>query len=134
MLECISADLCVLGGYIEFHHCIVAEYAEASAIAAGVVLDILEEEEILSEFFLGDEVGRLVVVLGELADGADIGLLGSLGETSELKTLDHSLSKLGHHDTSCWIGKLLGSGSIWTVSFGENDRALAGGSGLRASA
>ncbi len=31
------------------------------------LLDILDVEEILFEFFLGDEVRRLVVVLGELA-------------------------------------------------------------------
>jgi hypothetical protein len=57
-----------------------------------VLLDILDVQQILSEFFLSDEVGRLVVVLGELADGSHIAFLSSLRHPSELKTLDHSLS------------------------------------------
>jgi hypothetical protein len=53
-------------------------------------------KEILSEFFLGDEVRRLVAVLGELADGSDVSFFSSLRVPLELKTLDHSLSKFGH--------------------------------------
>jgi hypothetical protein len=53
-------------------------------------------QEILSEFFLGDEVRRLVAVLGELAHGSDVSFLSSLRVALELKTLDHSLSQFGH--------------------------------------
>jgi hypothetical protein len=39
----------------------------------------------------------LVIVIGELADSANVGFLSSMGEPSELKTLDHSLSEFGHN-------------------------------------
>jgi hypothetical protein len=67
-----------------------------------VLLDILDVEEILSEFLLGDQVRRLLVMLGELPDGPKAGFLRALGEASELKRLDHSLSQFGHGYTSCF--------------------------------
>jgi hypothetical protein len=70
------------------------------------LLDILDVEEVLSEFFLGDEVGRLVIVLGEQSHGPNVHLLCALGEASKLKRLDHSLSEFSHVRTSCcgiWI-------------------------------
>jgi len=73
-----------------------------------VLLDILDVQEILSKFFLADEVGGLVIVISELPDNANIGFLSSLRETSELKALDHSLSQFGHSYTSgliCFVGK-----------------------------
>jgi hypothetical protein len=42
-----------------------------------VLLDILDVQEILSEFFVGDQIGRLVIVIRKLADGANIGFLSS---------------------------------------------------------
>ena len=65
-----------------------------------VLLDILDVQEILSEFFLADEIRRLVVVLGELAHGADAGFLSPFRHASELKSLDHSLLQVGHSYTS----------------------------------
>jgi hypothetical protein len=59
---------------------------------ARVMLDVDDVEEVLAEFFLGDQVGRLVIMFGELADSSSVRLLSPLRETSELKTLDHSLS------------------------------------------
>jgi hypothetical protein len=47
-----------------------------------VLLDILDVQEILSQFFLADEVRRLVIVISELLDGANIGFLRSLREAS----------------------------------------------------
>jgi hypothetical protein len=64
------------------------------------MFDILEVKKVLAKFFLGDQVRRLVIMCGELAHGSDVSLLGSLRETSELKTLDHSLSQFGHGYTS----------------------------------
>jgi len=64
------------------------------------LLDILDVEEILFEFFLGDEVRRLVVVLGELAHCSDVGFLSAFRHASELKRLDHSLLQVGHSYTS----------------------------------
>jgi hypothetical protein len=58
---------------------------------ARVMLDVDDAEEVLAEFFLGDQVGRLVIMFGELADGSGVRLLSPLGEPSELKTLDHFL-------------------------------------------
>ncbi len=64
-----------------------------------VVLDILEKEEVVSEFFVRDEVGRLVVMLSELTDGSDVAYLSPLGVSSELKRL-WSLAKFSHGYTS----------------------------------
>ena len=64
------------------------------------MLDVDDVEEVLAEFFLGDQVGRLVIMFGELADGSGVGLLSPLRESSELKTLDHFLPKFCHSYTS----------------------------------
>jgi hypothetical protein len=56
------------------------------------MIDVDDVEEVLAEFFLGDQVGRLVIMFGELADSSSVRLLSPLRETSELKTLDHSVS------------------------------------------
>jgi hypothetical protein len=45
---------------------------------ARVSLDILEVEEVLGEFFLGDQIGRFVIVLGQLARGLQLDFLSSL--------------------------------------------------------
>ncbi len=64
-----------------------------------VMLDILEKEEVVSEFFVRDEVRGLVVMLGELTDGSDVAFLSAVGVSSELKRL-WSLAKFGHGYTS----------------------------------
>jgi hypothetical protein len=68
--------------------------------AARVVFDVLDREEVLSEFFLGDHVGGFVIVLRQLAHGPDVHLLCALGQAPELESLDHSLTKFGHGYTS----------------------------------
>ena len=63
-----------------------------------VFFDIGEVEEILAKFLLGDPVRRLVVVFGELADGAQVRLLGFLGHAAELHVFEHPFSELRCHD------------------------------------
>jgi hypothetical protein len=66
------------------------------------LLDIDDEEKVVSEFIFRDQVRGLVEVLGELADGADVALLSANGVALKLKRLDHSLAKFGHGNTSCF--------------------------------
>jgi hypothetical protein len=68
---------------------------------ARVVLDVLEIEEVVTEFFLRDAVGGLVLVLRQLADGPDVHLLGPCGQASVLQVGDHPLAQLSHGYTSC---------------------------------
>jgi hypothetical protein len=70
------------------------------ARAAGVLLDMLEVEEILSELFLGDQGRGFVIVLRQLAHGSDVHLLSPFRQAPELETFDHSLSQCCHGYTS----------------------------------
>ena len=63
--------------------------------------NVLEREEVITEFYLRDAVGGLVVMLRELADSPDIHLLGPCGQASELQVFEHPLAQLSHGDTSC---------------------------------
>ena len=63
-------------------------------------LTLLEVEEILSEFFLGDQGRGLVIVLRQLAHSSDVHLLSAFRQAPELETLDHSLSQCCHGYTS----------------------------------
>ncbi len=64
------------------------------------MLDVLEMEKVLPQFFLRDQVRRLVIMFGELAHCPDIAFLRTLGQPAQLQTLDHSLSQFGHGYTS----------------------------------
>jgi hypothetical protein len=59
----------------------------------GGVLDVFNVKEILTKFFLGNKIWGFVVMFGRLTDGADIHFLGAFREASELKVLDHALTK-----------------------------------------
>jgi len=74
------------------------------ARAPRVLLDMLDVEEILAEFFLGDHVGGLVIVLSQLPYGPDVHLLRTFRQTPELKALNHALAQLGHGYTSSDVG------------------------------
>jgi hypothetical protein len=74
------------------------------ARAPRVRLDMLEVEEILAEFFLGDHVGGLVIVLSQLPYGPDVHLLSTFRQTPELKALHHALAQLGPGYTSSDVG------------------------------
>jgi len=64
------------------------------------MLDVLEEEKVLAQFFLGDQVGGLVIVFRQLPHGPDVTFLRAFGQAFKLETLDHSLSQFGHGYTS----------------------------------
>ena len=49
---------------------------------------------------LGDLIRGLVEVGGELPDGAEVSLLGALGEAGQLEVLVHALAKRGAHE---WV-------------------------------
>jgi len=66
----------------------------------GPVMNVLPVEEIVLEFLLGDQVGRLVVELAEHANGAGVGLLSPFPFAVKLKSLDRSVIPLCLHDTS----------------------------------
>ena len=69
--------------------------------AAGGVLDVLEVEEVVAQFFLCDPFWGLMVMFRQLAHGLDIHLLSPFGQASEPKLLDHALTQWGHGYTSC---------------------------------
>jgi len=62
----------------------------------GEVLDVGEVEEVLAELVLLELVGGAVEVCRELADGADVGLLGARGEPPELQIFEHALAEWRH--------------------------------------
>jgi len=61
-----------------------------------IVLDLGEMEEVLAEVLVGDQVRRFAEVLGQLADGADVSLLGARRERAELHVLEHALAQRCH--------------------------------------
>lgn len=60
------------------------------------LLAVLQVEEVLPQFLLGDLAGGLAVVLRELADGRDVGLLRSGRVPPERHVLDHALPERCH--------------------------------------
>jgi hypothetical protein len=68
---------------------------------ARVVLDVREREAGVTEFFLRDAMGGLVVMRRQLADGPDVHLLGPFGQASEWQVFDPPLAPLSHGSTSC---------------------------------
>jgi hypothetical protein len=53
---------------------------------------VLEVEEVAAKLFFVDLLRGSSVVLGELPDTRDVGLLGSLGVAGELEVVDHALA------------------------------------------
>jgi hypothetical protein len=64
------------------------------------VINVFPLEKIVLEFLLGDQIGGFAIELGEHADGAGVGLLGSFPLAVELKSLNRSVIPLCLHDTS----------------------------------
>ena len=62
-----------------------------AAGGAGVGFDVFQEEEITAQLLCADFIRRLVLMLGQLPDGADIHLLGALRHALQLQVLDHAL-------------------------------------------
>jgi hypothetical protein len=48
------------------------------------MFDILDEEKVLAQFFLADQVRRLVVMFGQSPHCPDVGFLCALGQTAQL--------------------------------------------------
>jgi hypothetical protein len=59
----------------------------------GELAVVLEMEEVITDLLLAEPVGSSVVVVGELPDGAEVGLLGALAEAGQLKVLEHPLAE-----------------------------------------
>ena len=62
----------------------------------GVVPVLRELEEVLPQLLVRHEVRRFAEVRGQLADGADVGLLGARRERAELHVLEHALAQRCH--------------------------------------
>jgi hypothetical protein len=58
---------------------------------------VLEMEEIVADLLLAESVGRGVEVSGELPDGAEVGLLGTLAQSGQLEVLAHPLVECRGH-------------------------------------
>ena len=57
----------------------------------GELAVVLEVQQIVAGLLLGEPVRWGVEVVGQLPDGAEIGLLGALAQTGELEVLEHPL-------------------------------------------
>ncbi len=66
--------------------------AGGGAGAGGDVLLVEERAEVGTEFLLGDEVGRLANVAGELQHGLDVAALGPRRETTALHVREDALA------------------------------------------
>ena len=72
--------------------------------SGGEVAVVLEVEEVVAELGFGEAVGRGVEVVGELSDGAEVGLLSALGESGELEVVGHALTERRGHVEVLWQG------------------------------
>ncbi len=62
---------------------------------AGPMLDIFDVQEILAEFFFGDLFRRFLNMVGQLAHGSTVSLLGALGHAQELQVFQEALAQGG---------------------------------------
>ena len=72
--------------------------------SGGELAVVLEVEEVVAELLLAEPVGRGMEVVGELPDGAEVRLLGALGEPGELEVVEHALTERRGHDEVLWQG------------------------------
>src|SRR5262249_5665930 len=54
---------------------------------------VLEVEEGVAALMLAEPVGRSVEVVGALPDGTEVGFLGVIAESGQLKVLEHPLAE-----------------------------------------
>ena len=83
------------GGPVLFQGVMEEELDAAQGNGGGgarVVLDVLHPEEVLAQFLFGNAIGRLVIVLGQLADRPDIAFLGAFGHAAKLQVFQHALA------------------------------------------
>jgi hypothetical protein len=62
-----------------------------------IALDVFHEEEILPQVGLGEDVGGLHEVFGELEDVVRVTLAGAFGQTLQGHIVDELLAKRGHN-------------------------------------
>jgi hypothetical protein len=86
-LECGPVSEC--GVRIEELNTAVSD-AEGSG---GEVAVVLEVEEVLADLRLGEAIGRGAEVVGEHADGAEVGVLSARGEAGELEVVGQALTE-----------------------------------------
>src|SRR5687768_6272790 len=66
---------------------------EGNGDGAGSDVFLVDEVgEVGAELILGDEVGGLVIVAGELEHGLNVTSLGARGESAKLHVLEHALA------------------------------------------
>jgi hypothetical protein len=65
----------------------------------GEVTVVLEVEEVVADLMFGEAVGRSMVVIGEHADGAGVGVLCAGAEAGDLEILGHAPTECGGHGT-----------------------------------
>jgi hypothetical protein len=53
---------------------------------------VLEMEDVLADLLFAESIGRGAQVVGQLPDGAEIGLLSAFAQTGELEILEHPLT------------------------------------------
>ena len=73
--------------------------------AARPVFDVFDVEKVLPQFLVADLIGRLVIMLGELADSPDIHLLGARRHAAQLQVFDHPLLEWAH-DVPPWVVRM----------------------------
>jgi hypothetical protein len=68
----------------------------------GEVAVVLEVEEIVAELGFGEAIGWGAEVVGELSDGAEVGVLGAVAEPGELEVVEHALTERRVHVEVLW--------------------------------
>ena len=63
--------------------------------SGGELAVVLEVEEVVADLVLGEAIGWGVEVVGEFADGAEVGLLGARAEAGQLEVLEHAPAECG---------------------------------------
>ena len=68
--------------------------------AARNFLDGAQVQQVLANLLFTELVGPGMMELGELSDGADVGLEGAVGIAAELEVLHHAVVERGHAEAS----------------------------------
>ena len=87
------------GGPVPFEGVLIEELDSTESNGTGhprPAGDIGAVEEILPQFLIGDQIGGLVIVFSQLADGSGVGFLCARREAAKLHVLDHSFAQSAH--------------------------------------
>jgi hypothetical protein len=72
---------------------------------------VLEIQEVRAQLLLGESIGGLMEVVGQLPDGSEVGLLGAFAEPGQLEILVHLLTKRGDHKWG--LSRRKGRETVW---------------------